>query len=142
KMVSLGSRSQREVKDYHLSRYGCYLTAMNGDPRKSAIAQAQTYFAIKTREAEVGPARAIPQSTISDALRQRALVNEKSVGRTLFSTQLELSRELHYWEGLLNEMLDNQSYVEQSVGRCFSTYVRTVLHIPEAEKETRSAQSE
>jgi hypothetical protein len=39
--------------DYHLSRFACYLIAMNGDPRKQAIASAQSYFAIKTREAEV-----------------------------------------------------------------------------------------
>jgi DNA-damage-inducible protein D len=40
------------VKDYKLSRLGCYLTAMNGDSRKPEIASAQSYFAIKTREAE------------------------------------------------------------------------------------------
>lgn len=53
KMVSIGSRADREVEDYHLSRYACYLIAMNGDPRKEAIALAQTYFAVKTRQQEL-----------------------------------------------------------------------------------------
>jgi len=52
KMVNIGSGATREVKDYHLDRYACYLVAMNGDPRKPEIAAAQTYFAVKTRQAE------------------------------------------------------------------------------------------
>lgn len=38
--------------DYQLSRYACYLIAMNGDPRKPEIAQAQSYFVIRTNESE------------------------------------------------------------------------------------------
>ncbi len=53
KMVGLGSQSQREVHDYHLSRFACYLVAQNGDPRKPEIAHAQKYFAIQTRKQEL-----------------------------------------------------------------------------------------
>lgn len=53
KMVQLGSGAQRRVIDYRLTRFGAYLVVMNGDPRKPEIADAQAYFAVKTREAEV-----------------------------------------------------------------------------------------
>ena len=53
KMVDIGSNTQREVLDYKLSRYACYLIAQNGDSRKKVIALAQTYFAIQTRKQEL-----------------------------------------------------------------------------------------
>jgi len=53
KMVELGSGSAREVPDYHLSRFACYLIAQNGDPRKPEIAHAQKYFAIQARRQEL-----------------------------------------------------------------------------------------
>lgn len=52
KMVSIGSGATRSIADHHLTRFAAYLVAMNGDPRKQEIAEAQTYFAVKTREAE------------------------------------------------------------------------------------------
>ena len=52
-MVDIGSNTQREVLDYKLSRYACYLIVMNGNPKKEIIAFAQTYFAIQTRKQEL-----------------------------------------------------------------------------------------
>ena len=53
KMVKLGSGANREVEDYMLTRYACYLIAENGDPRKEQIAFAQSYFAVQTRKQEL-----------------------------------------------------------------------------------------
>ncbi len=53
KMVEIGSNTIRELLDYELSRYACYLIVQNGDPRKEIIALGQTYFAIQTRRQEV-----------------------------------------------------------------------------------------
>lgn len=43
----------RPSLDYRVTRFAAYLIAMNGDPRKSEVAAAQAYFAVRTREAEI-----------------------------------------------------------------------------------------
>jgi DNA-damage-inducible protein D len=52
-MVSVGSGAERELQDYHLTRYACYLIAQNGDVRKQEIAFAMSYFAFSTRKLEL-----------------------------------------------------------------------------------------
>lgn len=40
----------RPVKDFKMSRFACYLVAMNSDIRKEAVAKAQAYFAAFTAQ--------------------------------------------------------------------------------------------
>ena len=82
----------RPQQDYELVRFAAYLIAMNGDPRKSEVAAAQAYFAIKTREAETqSPALALPQDYAS-ALRELAnTVEAKELAEKRAQEQSELA---------------------------------------------------
>ncbi|MFQ5754242.1 MAG: DNA damage-inducible protein D [bacterium] len=52
KVIVVGKGAQGERGDYFLTRYACYLIAMNGNPGKPEISLAQTYFAVQTRKME------------------------------------------------------------------------------------------
>ncbi len=52
-MITIARGAVRPIETVKLTRYACYLTVQNADPSKVIVAQAQTYFAIQTRVAEV-----------------------------------------------------------------------------------------
>lgn len=53
KTIEMPKNATKDIDDYELSRYACYLIVQNGDPRKKVIALGQSYFAVKTRQQEL-----------------------------------------------------------------------------------------
>ena len=51
--IDMPKGATKNIKDYKLTHYACYLVAQNGDSRKQVIALAQTYFAVQTRKQEL-----------------------------------------------------------------------------------------
>jgi DNA-damage-inducible protein D len=68
KLIEAGKGAEREIGDYYLSRYACYLIVQNCDPSKPVIAAGQTYFAIQTRRQELADDEAF-QALSEDAQR-------------------------------------------------------------------------
>ena len=78
-MVDLGSGAQREVEDWALSRYACYLVIQNADPSKPLVALGQTYFAVQTRRQELADDDALKEDQTRLLLRAEMKTHNKNL---------------------------------------------------------------
>ena len=80
KEIEAGKGAKGERGDWYLTRYACYLIAMNGDSSKYEIAIAQTYFAVQTRRQEIADADVAADPTAARiALRERVQTNNRTL---------------------------------------------------------------
>lgn len=125
KMVELGSGSEREVEDYHLSRFACYLIAQNGDSRKPEIANAQQYFAIQARKQE-----------LQELTEQRAADQERLELRKQTSEEFKALSGAAKQAGVQNNMFGvfHDAGYKGLYGGLSADAIKAKKHIPQKEQ--------
>lgn len=84
KTITMPKNATKDIIDYKLTRYACYLIAQNANPRFKTVALAQTYFAVKTRQQEITEEQYKLLSEDERRLYNRKIVTDKN--KYLFDT--------------------------------------------------------
>ena len=116
KIVGIGSKAVRATSDVQMTRYGCYLVALNADPSKPQVAAAKRYFAVMTRKAELGA--------------------DIEVARRAAPTSRESPAIARPWSVRFSEtMQPHMLYVNVHHPRCFTVVTASIPHLLHLEDE-------
>ena len=107
KMVQIGSGARRNLQDYMLTRYACYLIAQNGDSKKEEIAFAQTYFAVQTRKQEI----------IEDRIKLMTLTIAAKNLATEMTNYNVTEKDMYGEESITDEHVDNNLSVRNMLNK-------------------------
>lgn len=130
KMVRVGSQAERAIEDVAITRYGCYLVAQNGDPRKEPIAFAQTYFAVQTRRQELIETRLLEaervraRARLSESERELSSVIYERVGDGQSFARIRSRGDRALFGGLTTQQMKSRLAVPE--GRPLADFLPTV----------------
>ncbi|MFI7448106.1 phage antirepressor KilAC domain-containing protein [Nonomuraea sp. NPDC049714] len=128
RMVPIGSGAFRAVADYRLTRYASFLVAQNGNPKRPAIARAQTYFAVQTYKQEIAEKQAATSATdlaVPDTTTPEGVLVVLDMLRDQVMARMQAERQVEQRDEKIKELTPGHELAETFAAANGTMTVRT-----------------